>query len=236
MSKKLTDRPSLHIRTRQDQCALIMWLAKHFDVAPPRVRHKYTGLSKAYPRRRPRAQLVISDASPMGRLPVCLHEFAHVLTEKYHPGEGHMHGKQFCYRLSCILGALHIPPAGYPWKNEYASIYTWARKHKFTDRRTVFQFSHVADLGGGPPAQQESSPSTLTCIEPVCPNSRYQHEKTCAVHTEGSHHIPSRLIHAMMLAVDQHYRQHPLSLQRHGYRDVTPQSSLAGVTPLFPRT
>jgi hypothetical protein len=123
MSKALTRPPSLQVSTRVDQRRLLRWLSTAFNL-PCRVEHKTTGLSKAYVHRN---VLMLSDTSGMGPLSVCLHEFAHLLAEREHPGHGHRHGRYFRETLLTIIETVGMNPKDYPWRREYKSINAWAR-------------------------------------------------------------------------------------------------------------
>ena len=123
MSKGLTKPPSLQVSTRVDQRRLLRWLSTAFKLAC-RIEHKTTGRSKAYIKRN---VLVLSDTSGLGPLSVCLHEFAHLLAEREHPGHGHRHGRYFRETLLTIIETVGMNPKDYPWRREYKSINAWAR-------------------------------------------------------------------------------------------------------------
>ena len=81
----------------------------------------------------------------------------------------------------------------------------------------------------------ESNTKIETCRQPFCPNPRFEKHTTCAVHTNGSHHVPFHLIEATVEAMDQHYRTHTIREQNDGYTEVSPQSSLHGLQAIFPK-
>lgn len=125
-------RPVLHVYEQKDQDRLLEWLSTRFQI-PCNVRHKKKGRSKAYVRRKPPV-LIISDTSPLGKLYICFHEFAHLLSERNHPGHGHKHGRYFREALCSILKTAKVSEEVYPWKSEYKLIYQWAqRTHRSRD-------------------------------------------------------------------------------------------------------
>ena len=73
------------------------------------------------------------------------------------------------------------------------------------------------------------------CIVAHCPNSPFRKHQTCAAHTDGSHTVSTNQINAIVNAMQKHYRVHPLSGGDFENQAVSPQSSLSGLIPLFPR-
>lgn len=116
-------QPSQRVQTRTDQEQLLRRLSEYFNIERT-VSHCEQGRSTACIRTR---HITLSDSSKLGRLAVCLHEFAHLLAEHRHRGIGHRHGAYFRGALLDTIAALNMAPQDYPWHAEYVSIYRWAR-------------------------------------------------------------------------------------------------------------
>jgi hypothetical protein len=104
--------------------ALLDRLARHFDLT-------YTLTWKA--RGRSTASVLsghlrINPDSPMGLIPVCLHEFAHLVAEQRDPGRGHRHHRVYFHALLDVITVSGVTE--YPWHREYRQLSRWHAQHR----------------------------------------------------------------------------------------------------------
>lgn len=127
------------VQAMREADALIARLHAHFRIAHP-VRVTWSGIrGRAYGLRSGGGtyRINMTDASPMGPLPLAVHEFAHILD--FHRHHGSQHNQRYYRLLLEVMQVAGIAPRDYPWAREYATLNAFAQQDGFTRQPTAKQ-------------------------------------------------------------------------------------------------